>query len=293
MIRVRLEPRAVEKPWGATDLGPVFAPLAARTPGARIGEIWFEPPADYAGTPPALLFKYLFTTERLSVQVHPNDEQAQAVGLPWGKEEAWLITHAAPDATIGLGLTHPTTREVLGEAIHDGSIEHLIDWKPVAAGDHFHVTPGTIHAIGGGLTLIEVQQMSDTTYRLYDYGRPRELHIQAGLACSHCAPYRVDNRREPLTPGLTRLFDTGPFALVEISDAGPDVVDAIRTAAQHSATPHRWFLPLSGSGSFADGTRWHGGDAWLFEGEDALAGLTGLSAEHRALVAWTQGGHGA
>lgn len=178
----------VEKPWGRRALSPAFADPA---PGAApIGEIWFDEPGD-----PALLVKYLFTTERLSVQVHPDDAAAHAAGHPRGKAECWLILDAAPDSTIALGPKEPTDRATLRAAALDGSIVDLLDWRPVKAGDFLYSPPGTIHAIGAGLTLIEVQQNIDLTYRLFDYGRPRELHLDAGVAVSVMTPYAEPARR--------------------------------------------------------------------------------------------------
>ena len=122
--------------------------------------MWFQEPGD---TSPDLLIKYLFTSEKLSVQVHPDDEQAQARGLPRGKDECWTILAAEPDSTIAVGPLAPMTREELRASAQDGSLEHKLDWKPVKAGDFYYSHSGVIHAIGAGLTLIEVQQNSDTT----------------------------------------------------------------------------------------------------------------------------------
>src|SRR5690606_21069723 len=122
-----------------------------------------------------LLVKYIFTSEKLSVQVHPSDAQA-ALGEPGdrGKEECWLVLDAEPGAQLGLGLTRNLAQDELRAAALDGSIEDMLGWRSVSPGDFFRILPGTVHAIGPGLSLVEVQQNSDTTYRLYDYGRPRE-----------------------------------------------------------------------------------------------------------------------
>ena len=167
----------VEKPWGRRELR---APFRASPPGGEpVGEIWFQAPGDAA---PDLLIKYLFTSEKLSVQAH-------ARGLPGAKDECWLILAAEPGPTIAPGTKAPVDRAELRAAALDGSIEELLDWKPVKAGDFFYVPSGTVHAIGAGLTLIEVQQNSETTYRLYDYGRPRELHLGDGIAVADPRPY--------------------------------------------------------------------------------------------------------
>lgn len=171
---MKLQRHFVEKPWGRDDIAALFdAP-----PGRRIGEIWYEGAPQSFG----LLAKYLFTSEKLSIQVHPDDAQAAAHGHPSGKTEFWYITRAEPDATIGIGTTSPLSASTLREAALSGAIEDMIDWRPAKAGDFYHVPPRTIHAIGPGVTLIEIQQAIDITYRLYDYGRPRDLHIEEGVA---------------------------------------------------------------------------------------------------------------
>lgn len=269
MAATRLIPRRVAKPWGRTDIGPLFD-----AGGERIGEIWFEMPAGEAE--PALLVKYLFTSERLSVQVHPDEEQARAVGVQRGKEEAWVILDAAPDAVIGLGLEQRVDPDRLRTAAEDGSIEALIDWKPVAAGDHFHVTPGTIHAIGGDIALIEVQQYADTTYRLYDYGRARELHLDAAMRCAETGPYMARNIRLPVAVGIDRLVDGPKFALV---DAHCEDFATLPPLGAHGPT---WFVPVDGDGTI-EGAPWQPGECWLLGDAAELASLAG---QGRSLIAW-------
>ena len=181
MTATRLRAVPVERVWGRRDIPAGFPRLAD---GVPVGEIWFETPPEAA-----LLVKYLFTAERLSIQVHPDDAAAQARGFPRGKDEAWFILDAEPDARIGLGLTHEVSRDALRAAALDGSIETLLDWRPVKAGELLYSPAGTIHAIGGGISLIEIQQNLDLTYRLYDYGRPRELHLEDGIAVAVPGPW--------------------------------------------------------------------------------------------------------
>ncbi len=269
MTAIRLTPRRVAKPWGRTDIGPLFD-----ASGERIGEIWFELPADSAE--PALLVKYLFTSEALSVQVHPDDAQAHAIGARQGKEEAWVILDAADDAVIGLGLEQRVSPDQLCAAALDGSIETLIDWKAVAPGDHFHVTPGTIHAIGGGLSLIEVQQYADITYRLYDYGRPRELHLDEAMACAEAGPYLTTNLRVPVAVGIDRLVDGPKFGLI---DAHSEDFASLPDLGAHGPT---WFIPVDGGGAI-DGAAWKPGECWLL---DDAADLATLAGRGRALIAW-------
>ena len=168
MTHLSLPIHMVEKPWGRTNLP---APFVAPS-GQRIGEIWFTPP-------PALdrlLIKYIFTSERLSVQVHPSDTQTEAMGMGrQGKEECWLVLDAEPGACLGIGFEREYDEATLRAAALDGQIEHRLRWQPVKPGDFFYIPANTVHAIGAGISLIEIQQNSDTTYRLYDYGRPRQL----------------------------------------------------------------------------------------------------------------------
>jgi mannose-6-phosphate isomerase len=178
-----LTTRMVEKPWGVADLPPPFAGQGA---GAKIGEIWFEPPAQL----PELLVKYIFTSEPLSVQVHPTDAQTLAAGLGrQGKEECWVVIDAKPGATLGIGLKEAVSKEALRAAALDGSIEQMLVWHEVKRGDFFYIPANTIHAIGAGVSVIETQQNSDITYRLYDYGRGRELHLDKGLNDAIAGPY--------------------------------------------------------------------------------------------------------
>ena len=170
--------RAVEKPWGRTDLRPWSD--AGRANG-KIGEIWFER-RDPAAHEPSLLLKLLFTSEPLSVQVHPGDAFAHSIGEARGKSEAWYVLSAESGGRVALGLDRRLTSEQLREAIADGSIAKRIAWQEVACGDVVDVPAGSIHAIGAGLVIAEIQQRSDTTFRLFDYGRSRDLHVEQAVA---------------------------------------------------------------------------------------------------------------
>ena len=151
MTATMLRPRPVEKIWGRRDLPAWLGAFPQR--GAPIGEVWFEDPS---GRERALLIKYLFTSEKLSVQVHPDDRLARRQGHSRGKDEAWWVLSADEGATIGLGLTRPIGKQELRAAACDGSIAALLDWRPVAAGDCLYSPAGTVHAIGAGLALIEI-----------------------------------------------------------------------------------------------------------------------------------------
>ena len=228
---MKLQAHAVEKPWGRTDLATVFGGSSDR----RIGEIWFEHPA-LQDLP--LLVKYIFTSEKLSVQVHPNDEEARDRGLARGKNECWYILDADEDATLGLGLKSEISAAGLRAAAVDGSIEQLIDWRPVAPGDFFYVPAGTVHAIGAGIILLEVQQNADVTYRLFDYGRPRELHLDDAIAVSSTMQYPRENFRRAGGPADAVLVDGPHFSLIRASSA--DHVPPSLSARR------RWVMPLQG-----------------------------------------------
>jgi mannose-6-phosphate isomerase len=199
-----LTPVQSERIWGVTSLEPWFdIPVT----GKPIGELWMtaaecaiengslrgetlaavterypELLADKTAGGVPLLIKILLPREKLSVQVHPNDEQARAIGEPRGKTECWYVLSADPGATIALGFREPLTTEEMREAIEKGTLEDKLEHVPVKAGDMVYVEAGTIHAIGPGVVILETQEYSDITYRLYDYGRPRPLHLDQGLA---------------------------------------------------------------------------------------------------------------
>ncbi len=202
-----LKPKFVERIWGSCDLSPLFG---AAPRDAPIGEVWLTgDECTVANGPLAgkslgelckqfgrdlvgesaretdrfpLLIKFLFPREKLSVQVHPDDEIARNCGLPCGKTECWYVLKAEPGAKIALGLKPGTTRQQFARAIDEVRAEELLNWIQVHEGEMYYVDAGTVHAIGPGMVLVETQQNSDTTYRLYDYGRPRELHVEQGLA---------------------------------------------------------------------------------------------------------------
>lgn len=199
-----LTPVLSERIWGVTSLEPWFDIPVTDKP---IGELWMtaaecliedgplrgetlaavterypELLADKKAGGVPLLIKILLPREKLSVQVHPNDEQAQAIGEPRGKTECWYVLSADPGATIALGFREPLSTEAIREAIEQGTLEDKLTHLPVKAGDMVYVEAGTIHAIGPGVVILETQQYSDVTYRLFDYGRPRPLHLDQGLA---------------------------------------------------------------------------------------------------------------
>ena len=232
-----LKPFFSPRPWGSRDLSPIYTEFPGRD-GEPIGESWLTGDQCVVANGPLagstldqvakqygrelvgetapqadrypLLMKFLFPTDTLSVQVHPDDEGARKLGQPVGKTECWYVLDAKPGAQIGLGLKPGATREQLKHAIEDRTAERLLNWIDVRAGEMYYVDAGTVHAISGGSTLVETQQNSDTTFRLYDYGRPRELHVEQGLAATKEATHagRVLDAKAP-------LLVASPFFVVE------------------------------------------------------------------------------
>ncbi len=228
-IIMLLERHFVEKPWGRTDLPAAFGAPAA----ARIGEIWY---AGKNGVAMPILVKWLFTSAALSIQVHPSDADAKARGLPSGKEECWYIVDAEPGAVLGIGTTRTLAPDELRAAALSGEITELIDWKPAKAGDFYYIASGTIHAIGAGITLVEVQQPSDITYRLFDYGRARDLHVDSAVSVSHAQPY-ADSRSGRATDNC-RLVSGPHFWIDHVRGSG-----RLATLPEQSSY---WLVPLEG-----------------------------------------------
>lgn len=242
----------VEKPWGRHDLSPLFDDQPADR--APVGEIWYDDPT---GTPRELLVKYLFTSERLSVQVHPDDVAAQARGHARGKDEAWIILSAEEDSTIALGLKEPHDADVVRAAALDGSIEDMLYWKPVKAGEVIYSPAGTIHAIGKGLRVVEVQQNLDLTYRFYDYGSARELHLDDAMGVSEFGPFAGNPAPRVIAPGRSVLAEQRKFVLECWTMAGSFAIAA-------GSTPV-WILPVEGQAAI-DGRPMALGDAIIVEG---------------------------
>ena len=251
----------VDRPWGRERLPEPFAmPVEG-----KIGEVWFEPPPQLD----ALLVKYIFTSEALSVQVHPSDDQAPAGKR--GKEECWLILDAEPGASLGIGFRQDLSADAMRVAALDGTIEQLLEWHSVQAGDFFYIPAGTVHAIGAGLTLIEGQQNSDVTYRLYDYGRPRELHLDAGIAVARGGAYDRALAQRVGTEGAAALVN-GPHFRLDRVDGAPDPATSARYAGPLLV------IPLDGTAQIAGQT--------IGGGECACAAsLSAVSFTGRSLIA--------
>ena len=264
-----MSPAFDPRPWGATDLSPIYPNHRFKE---KIGESWLtgdnckvanghlrgkslaelstqfgqvlvgEAAPDPNRFP--LLLKFLFPHEKLSVQVHPDDEAARRAGEPCGKTECWYVAHAKPGAQIALGLKPGVTRAQFEQAIHQQRAEELLTWINVFPGEMIYVAGGTVHTLGPGSIIVETQQQSDTTYRLYDYGRPRELHLKEGLAAVkenvssgkviRPAPTAITgtkNRRSPLVASsffVVELFELKePQNFKTASDAGKSSVQIL------------------------------------------------------------------
>jgi len=261
---MKLNSHYVEKPWGRHDLPPAFK----HADGRQIGEVWFDSPDEKL----PILVKWLFTSERLSIQVHPNDEQARALGLGSGKEECWFIVSAEPGARLGIGTSHRLTADELRAASLSGAIENLMDWKPVKAGDYFYIPAGTVHAIGAGITLVEVQQNADITFRLYDYGRPRALHLDDGVAVSDAQPYADPQCGTVDNAALQTLVNGPHFRLWHAR--GHAIADLV---GAHETT---WVIPLVGSVSVGTENAEAGACLYVQKGP-----AVSVAASTRALVA--------
>lgn len=252
MVR-KLPTQMVAKVWGRDCLpAPFLAPE-----GQRIGEIWFDPPPELE----QLLVKYLFTSDKLSVQVHPSDSNALAGEA--GKEECWLVLEAEPGACLAIGFNREVSPEEIESCARDGTIEQLLTWHPARSGDLFYLPAGTVHAIGPGLSLIEVQQNSDTTFRLYDYGRPRELHLERALAVTQARPYGDEHRSDLAQRGQV-LINGDYFRL--------DRVEGMPDAETHSVYSGGLLaLPLEGEvGSMNSLVRAAGGECLYADSLEAL-----------------------
>ena len=247
----RLEEHRVSKPWGRTQLPERFGP----SDGDRLGEIWFQRDG---GSNDALLVKYLFTSERLSVQVHPDDNAATAAGHDRGKDEAWLILDAEPGAEIAIGLKERLSADTLRASGLDGSIVDRLDWRAVSPGDAFYSPAGTLHAIGAGLTLLEVQQNADITYRFYDYGRDRELHLDEAVAAADTESSPGRSVEQPLGHGRSLLV-SGPKFTVERWWAG-------RGRLRASEEAPVWLISLGGR-THANGQPLDECSVWIAEAD--------------------------
>ena len=244
MAPFRIEPVFTARVWGFRDLRPWYVRVAEGDP---IGEVWLTgddclvatgphvgkklgvlfseeraallgnaaPAADERGADSPLLIKTIFAKEKLSVQVHPDDKMARKYGEPRGKTECWYALAAEPGAEVAVGVKPGTTLAEIQEGISAGTLEDRLNMVPVAAGDLIYVDAGTVHSIWPGSILLETQQNSDVTYRMYDYGRPRELHIEKSLEATRLFT-RAGKVSRHILPDRTVLIDEEYFCVERI-----------------------------------------------------------------------------
>jgi mannose-6-phosphate isomerase len=249
-----IDPVFTARVWGFRDLRPWYDRVAERDP---IGEVWLTGDDCLVATGPhkgeklgalfaeahdamvsadapagsPLLIKMIFAREKLSVQVHPDDKMARKYGEPRGKTECWYALAAEPGAQVAAGLKPGTTLDLVREEIAAGTLESSLDAIPIARGDMVFVDSGTVHAIWPGSILLETQQNSDTTYRMFDYGRPRELHIEKSLEATKLmtragkiAPLQLADR--------TVLIDVEYFRMERLAINGKRTSDSLRSEGE-------------------------------------------------------------
>ena len=218
-----------------------------------------------------LLMKLIFTTERLSVQVHPDDAYAERHHQGLGKTEAWYIVDAEPDAEVAVGFREPLNARRLKESAQSGEIERLLAWHKVKRGDVVFVPAGTVHAIGAGLTICEVQENSDITYRLYDYGRPRELHLEHGVAVSNLEPYSFAPSAKSMAKGRDALTESKYFRIERLTPQ--------HTVDLEARQPYYLLLiSLRGEGSIG-GSPFTPGQCWFVPAGNEQFSIEGAGSE--------------
>jgi mannose-6-phosphate isomerase len=261
----KLEPQFHERVWGSTQLEPWFP-----DPSSKIGEVWHEVPADLP-----LLVKFLFTTQPLSIQVHPNDAYAQAHHHSPGKTEMWHVLAARPKdhrktPKIAAGFCEPVTpAEVRAAALlpKADELEAMLTWFDAAPEDTFFIPAGVVHAIGADLVLCEIQQPSDVTYRIHDYGRGRELHLDEGLTVAQFGPHEA-RTKIPVTCDYfvtSRLTVHGQILYRPMTQR-PQLLIAIHGLGEIAGNPLK------------------AGDVWYVPGDSGHISITGEVTLLRALV---------
>jgi mannose-6-phosphate isomerase len=295
----QLLPLFRERVWGRLDLKPFFANPHLTEP---IGEVWFTfqdnqtslgpklgnllldhpeilgtaADRDYPGVCP-LLIKLLFTTGRLSVQVHPDDAYAREHHGTLGKTEAWYVLDSQAPGEVAAGFREEITPERLRSSALSGEIENLLDWRRVEAGDVIFVPAGTVHAVGAGLTICEIQENSDITYRLYDYGRPRELHLDDGVKVSKLTSHPHATKATPITTWREHLVDCSYFRIERMT---------VPTRLRFSGSNPYYILLICAKGSGQlDGRAFGAGQVWMIPASSGRFTLEGKNTEW--LLAYT------
>lgn len=246
---IPLERTLVPKIWGRKDLPLCFGKPHPRE--QKVGEVHYSSQED-------LLVKYLFTSQKLSIQVHPGEGEAAPF---MGKDEAWIVLEAEANARIGIGLKQQLSEGELRAAALDGHLEELMNWCSVQRGDVFYVPAGTIHALGAGLSVLELQQNADITYRLYDYGRARELQIDEGVAAANVRLSAIKCLSEEIEDGREVLVRHRKF-VAEKWSSGSRVIN-------QDADGLVWLIPLVGKSS-AENISMELGEVYLSSGQTHL-----------------------
>jgi len=272
LIPFRIAPRFVGRVWGFQDLRPWYNQVAGKEP---IGEVWLTGDeclvdtgehtgktlaAVFAEAPKALLgeaapdsaspllIKVIFAKDKLSVQVHPDDRLAQKYGQPRGKTECWYALAADPGARVACGLKPAVSLDKVKEGIQSGTLEQSLNVLDVAAGDMIFVDAGTVHAIWPGSILLETQQNCDLTYRLYDYGRPRELHVEKSLEAM-----RLNTRAGKIAPKALEdrivLLDVEYFRVERLAITGSRGSASLKVPGEQPGLAY--LFAAAGSGKIA------------------------------------------
>lgn len=290
---IQLFPIFRERVWGRKSLAPYFPHTNLNE---RVGEAWYTSGenttslgsslAEILKTDPAvlgtandpnhpgvcpLLVKMLFTTERLSVQVHPDDDYAEKHHQSLGKTEAWYVVDAEPNAEVAVGFREHLSPERLRESAQTGEIERLLDWRRLKRGDVIFTPAGTVHAIGAGLTICEIQENSDITYRLYDYGRPRELHLEHGVKVAHLGPHQHSSGVVKLDSWREQLLESSYFRIERLRPVQNFRVDA-------GLLFYLLLICLKGTGSIA-GRHFEPGQCWMVPANSRAVDLDAAGSE--------------
>jgi len=278
----KLEPEFHQHIWGSTQLEPWFPDPASLGGSAQaIGEVWHEVPGDLP-----LLVKFLFTTQPLSIQVHPDDAYARAHYDSPGKTEMWHVIDVRPrggaageetrsqagagKAMIAAGFRKTVTPEQVRTAalsITRDEIEGMLEWFDAAPDDTFLIPAGVVHTIGAGLVLCEIQQPSDITFRICDYGRRRELHLDEALAVARFGPHAARVK----LPVACDYFVTSRLTVHD------------RVLYRPMTGQPQLLIAIHGQGEI-DGHPLKAGDVWYVPGDSGHVPITGEVTLLRALV---------
>lgn len=289
---IRLLPIFKERVWGRESLLPFFPNTPRNT---RIGEVWFTFEENFTSTQKSLgnllrerpeilgtaadpkhpgvcplLLKLLFTTERLSVQVHPDDAYAEEHHSSLGKTEAWYVMDSQSPGEVAIGFKQPISPEKLRDSALSGEIEELLDWRKVAKGDVIFTPAGTVHAIGAGVTICEIQENSDITYRLYDYGRPRELHLEHGTKVSHTGVHTHVPASKNLGAGRDELLACAYFRIERLKP---------ESALQIASAPFYMLLVCVAGAGMLNGEECQAGEAFLLPANGPESRVEGVGSE--------------